>query len=365
LDGVLGSIPGKPTLIPPEFARVAEQVSGNRYVGIGVQLQLNREEHFPQVVSPVRGGPLHRAGVKPGDLIVEVDGKSTRDVGLTKVVQWIRGDEGVPVTLLIRRPGADATRKVSLTRSVVPFQTVVGYRRAGEGWSYRIDPAVPVGYVWLESLTSSTLHELRQVESRLRAEGVRALVLDLRFGHSQDGIHAAALVADGLLDGGLLWSVRDARGRLQPYRADRECLFRGWPLAALVERHTNDASFAALAAALQDNGRAVLVGESIPADGYVTRLIPLADGQGSLSLRTGRVVRAVESRGWPLRPDHRVDLSKEQRARLTDWLRYKGFTELPAGVADRPPEDPQLARAVELLRAALRDGEVGSALGSR
>ena len=155
---------------------------------------------------------MREAGAKAGDLIVEVDGKDTLGVKLRTVVDWLRGEEGAPVRVVIRKPGEKANRTLHLTRSVVPFQMVEGYRRAGEGWTYRIDPATPVAYVRIASITSGTLHELRQLEPQLRGEGVRAIVLDLRFtgGHS-DNVQAAALVANGFLDGGLLWRVIDSR----------------------------------------------------------------------------------------------------------------------------------------------------------
>jgi C-terminal peptidase prc len=358
LQGVLEAIPGKPDLMPADIVRVTEQSQGNRYVGIGLQLTMNKKEKYPEIVSPTRRGPLREAGAKAGDLIVEVDGKDTHGVGLRTVVDWIRGEEGTPVTIAIRKPGEKANRPLHLRRSVVPFQMVEGYRRAGEGWTYRIDPATPMAYVHIASITSGTLHELRQLEPQLRAEGVRAIVLDLRFsgGHS-DNVQAAALVANGFLDSGLLWRVTDFRHQVKEYRAGPECLFRQWPLAVLINEGTQDEGYAAFAAALQDNSRAIVVGEPTGADGYVTSVIGLPDQMGAIGIHTGRLERAAKGRGWPVQPDHRVPSSKQQRKVLANWIHYKGFPELPAGVEDKPPEDPQLKRAVELLREQMQVAE--------
>jgi hypothetical protein len=115
-----------------------------------------------------------------------------------------------------------------------------------------------------------------------------------------------------------------------------------------------------VAAALQDNGRAILVGEPTAADGYAATLVELPDQLGAIAVRTARLERAVKDRGWPVQPDHRVASSKAQREALANWLRYKGFPELPAGVDEKPPEDPQLARAVELLRKQMQVAEQGS-----
>jgi C-terminal peptidase prc len=359
LDGVLGGIPGKPDLMPPDLVRVSEQSQANRYVGIGVQLSINAKEKYPQIVTPTKRGPLREAGAKAGDLIVEVDGKDTHGVLLRKVVDWLRGEEGAPVTVVIRKPGEKARRTLHLTRSVVPFEMVVGYRRAGEGWTYRIDPATPVAYVRIESITSGTLHELRQIEPQLRAEGVQAMVLDMRFTGGHSNLNAAALVANGFLDGGVLWRVIDLHHQVKEYRADRECLFRQWPLAVLINEDTQRAH-SAVAAALQDNGRAILVGEPSGADGFAATLVGLPDQLGAIAVRTARLERAVKDRGWPVQPDHRVASSKAQRKAVANWLRYKGFPELPAGVVEKPPEDPQLSRAVELLRKQMQVAEQGS-----
>ena len=368
---LLRSVPGEPNLLPPASIRLEEQISGNRYVGTGIQIGIFGKERRPQIVNAFRGGPARRAGSRPGDLILQVDGKDTRDVKLSKVVDWLRGEEGTKVTMTVRQPGETQSRTLNMTRGVIPFDTVFGYRRISEeSWQYRVSPSEAIAYVWVEAINSSTLHQLRQAERLLRTEGARALVLDLRFSQLGGTVHQAALVADGLLDGGLMWRLQDAQGREKEFRADRECLFRGWPLGVLVNEGTSGTAPLAVAAALQDNGRAVLVGEPpIPREnpperarvrpagreGYVTSIVPLPDGQGGLSLRTGRLLRAnPKMPEWAVSPDHRVTMNRSQRKALHQWLGQKELSELPAGAEDKPPDDPQLARAVQLLRAALQ-----------
>jgi C-terminal peptidase prc len=354
LQGLLRRVPGEPNFLAEDYVRQMDQVSANRYVGIGIQIALDEKEQRPKLVTPFRRGPAHRAGARPGDLIHQVDGRDTQGAGLMKVVEWLRGEEGTAVTVVVGQPGAAQTRTLRMTRGVVPIDSVHGYRRQGEdGWRYRVDPAGPVAYVRVNALTSSTLHELRQAERQLRAEGARAVVLDLRF-CTGGALHPAELVAGGLLDGGLMWRVQDARGGVREYRAEREGLFRGWPMAVLVNEFTSGAAPQAVAAALQDNGRAVLVGERARGDGHVTSIVHVPGGQGAIPLYTGRLERAAgAARGWPLRPDHPVAVTEAQRAAIEKWLREKALSEVPPGDASRPPEDPQLARAVELLRAAI------------
>jgi RNA polymerase sigma-70 factor (ECF subfamily) len=354
LEGMLKKIPGEPQLLTAVHTQVSNQLSGNRYVGIGIQLGMNKEEKVPQILNPFRSGAARKAGAMAGDLLVEVEGKSTYNIELTKIVEWLRGEEGTGVTIGVRKPGSTEKRSLQLIRAVISIDTCLGYRRGSEeSWTYRVDPAVPVGYVRVDSIRASTLHELRKLESQLQAEGCRALVLDFRSSNGAGVFYHAALVADGLLDGGLMWSVRDAHGEVKEFRADRECLFRNWPLAVLVDKELADRAHGGVIAALQDNGRAIVVGELPKCDGYVNAVLPLPERGESLVLRTARMERAAKGKSWPIQPDYLVPLNDAQRTAVLAWLRQKEQAELPAGTDNRPPDDPQLNQAIQLVRAAL------------
>ena len=359
LGGLLQPVPGSPALLSAEDRERMDQLSHNRYVGTGIQLRMSAKEGLAQVVVAFPGGPARRAGVRPDDLILEVDHVSVRGASMSQVVDRLRGPEGRPVSMLLRQPGATETRLVQMTRALVPFETVIGFRHnPDETWQWRPDPAVPVAYVRITSVTPSCLHELRKIEARLRAEDDRALVLDLRFSGGDD-VHSAALVADGLLDAGVLWRVRDARHHVKEYRADPDCLFRGWPLVVVVNPRlrvtpqTNALAPQLIAAALQDNGRAAVVGEPTAGDGYVATFVPLPDDQGAVWLRTGMVERAGRraAPGWGVQPDHTVKLTTKQDRNLRVWLAEQARSRPSAAKA---PEDPQLDKALELLRAALK-----------
>jgi C-terminal processing protease CtpA/Prc len=283
---------------------------------------------------------------------------------LSKVVEHVQGEEGTKVSLTVRQPGENKTRLLPMVRSVIPFSSVHGYRRTGEeSWSFCCDSPLQICYLSIDDIKSSTLLELRKIEPLVRAEGAQALVLDLRFTRANDLRHAA-LIADGLLDGGILWRVRDSRGKIKEYKADRDCLFRDVPIVVLVGEYTGSMA-AIVAAALQDRGRAIIVGEMPKAELTVTSLVYLPEESGAVLLRTGRIERSerpaaseqqrLAAAKGILWPDHLVAIERKEVGAVTDWMHQQ---ESPEPKADaKPPSDPQLNKAIALLREALEKSD--------
>jgi C-terminal peptidase prc len=366
LAGLLRSVPGTARLVPPpdpKEARVAEQISANRYVGIGIQLAMTKEKQ-PQIQVAMPGGAARQGGIRAGDIIEEVEGKVTQNRPLKEIVDWLRGDEGTTVHVKVRQPDSKESRTYALKRAKVPFQHVFGYRRASQdGWSYHVEPDLPIAYLKVESPVSSTLHELRQAERKLRAEGFQAVVIDLR-GNSGGLLNHTALVADGLLDGGVMWRIQGA-GTSPPteYRADRECLFRDWPMVVLVDGRMG-MSDALIAAALQDNKRAILVGEPTKVMGYVLTSVQLPDEPSSLVVPTARFERSVKAHGWPVKPDVLVPMDAAHVKALAEWRRKMASADGPTAETKQAPADTQLAKAIEILRGQLSAGHAPARLGS-
>jgi carboxyl-terminal processing protease len=373
MAGLFEATPGGARLLEPHEVRAHEQLRDNRYEGTGIQVHMHKDEGLVQIRSTFPRSPARRAGMKAGDFIVAVDGEKMQGKDLATVVRHLRGVEGEPVAIVVRQPG-EAERELKMIRGVIPFEHLVGRRRTGEeSWDYRAAAEAPVAYVRVTALTASALHELRQLERRLQAEGFRALVLDLRLMGGGDLSHAA-LVADAFLDGGVLWRVQERRGASKELTADRDCLFRGWPLAVLIGEGTSGVAPQLLAAALKDNGRAILVGRSTrglvgsalgvmkPPDslgaallvgsrGYVEGIARLPDG-GAVLLATAKAERAKPTDEPRVTPHHEVALPDPQRQALFGWYYEQERSE--AAVKAEAPPDAQLARAVEILKAAMK-----------
>jgi carboxyl-terminal processing protease len=301
LHGLLTSVAGEPQLVPEKERKVQEQIEGNRYVGIHVALGMDDQEKRPKFSAVIEGGPADRAGVKRDDLIEQIDGADTKGMSLQGAVDRLRGDEGTNVTIKVRQAGAQAPRTYTIVRGQHPRPSIEGWQKQANGdWDYRMPGSEAIAYLRFSELVGSTPHDLRKLAAQLERNRTRAIILDLRSVWSTSA-HTALLVADSLLDHGTIGRVRTSHGDTT-FQADADALFRGWPMAVLVNRNTSGAP-EWLAAALQDNKRAVVIGEPTssasinPGNAVVKTRLPLKGGAWSLSLATGTLERAS---GQPL-----------------------------------------------------------------
>ena len=398
LQGLVAAVPGGAELITDKERKVADQLAGNRYVGIHIALGMDNAEKRPSMFQVFEGGPADRAGVKNGDLLEEVDRVDTKGMSLREVIDRLRGDEGTRVAIKVRTPKETKSRTMTLTRGQLPHPTIVGIgKQAQGGWKLRLDRPDPIGYLKVTEIAASTPHELRKLAGQLEGNGARALVLDLRGlggGRTTTVVHAAVLLADALLEGGPIGRIRTPRGET-PYQADADALFRGWPIVVLVDQNTSGTA-EWIAAALQDNHRAVVVGAPTrgghrpsppgvkpvvgeafdlpqPFEATVRSTLPVGDGRWAVSLLTGHLERgdgrslgdpdAFEPEASPgdekprggVQPDHTVHMT---RAAL---VRPRGPAEKTYGVVqpNQPPQpaptDPALDAAATILHQKLEE----------
>jgi hypothetical protein len=263
-----------------------------------------------------------------------------------------------------------------MIRGEIPIATVHGYRRkSADEWEFRPDPSQPIAYLRITTIGPSTVSEVRKMATHLSDHDVHGVVLDLRRSTGSDG-DFAALFADEFLAAGAIGRVRYAAGMKQ-YDAQPDQLFARLPIALLIDEDTNSgAEF--FAAALQDNGRAVAVGQQTAGVAYVYSPVTLPDELGGVMLPAGEFLRAHGRRiqgpnpqghrlpfsaapqrrdrrsprvegDWGVKPDHPVPIDDRVRTDIYNWITLQ---ERPDGASDPPPDDPQLRHAVKVLQAA-------------
>lgn len=302
LDGLSASVPGHLHIMAAKESKVAAQLAGNRYVGIQISVAMDEESKLPKVAGLLDGGPAQRAGMKEGDVIESVDGGALGEMSLAEYIDKLRGEEGTPVTVAVRRAGAKEPLSFRMTRQAMRHATISGpagregFRSAGmqpvseaarpEG--FRLAGAEPIGYLKIDAILASTAREVREAAAKMEAEGLKALVIDLRQssrGPGSEGVHSAVLLADEFLDSGTIGRVRLA-SREVTYRAEPGELFPGWPIAVLVDQTTSDQA-EWVAAALKANKRATIVGTFTAGLGVSRSTVPLGENGRTVGLVTG------------------------------------------------------------------------------
>lgn len=259
-------------LPPPDFTEFREDTEGH-FVGIGVEV--DARDGAITVIKPIEGSPAERAGIRPGDRIYGVDGWSTQGKPLDLVVERIRGERGTTVRLLIQRPAVPKPFEVEVIRGDVRVKSVIAKRLDKD-----------IGYVAIKQFQRGTHTEFVEALGNLRLESdapLAGLILDMRM-NPGGLVNESALVADELLDGGVIFSTR-ARGRvLDQVEATRGGAASTLPLTVLVNEFTASAA-ELVAGAVQDHKRGVVVGARTFGKGSVQSIVELPDG-AALKLTT-------------------------------------------------------------------------------
>jgi carboxyl-terminal processing protease len=291
IQGMLSTLDPHSVFFPyNEFKKMKEEQSSSFY-GIGVNILRHRDGVYVQ--SAVEGTPAARAGLRYGDRIVAVDGQDAREWNGDQVSRKVRGERGAPVALKIERVGFAEPLTITIVRDSVPFPSV---RNA-----YMLKPGT--GYIQLFSgFQHTTSEEVEEALNDLKKQGMRQLILDLR--NNPGGLLTEAVkTASQFLPRGV--KIVSVRGREADGQEEHESVgseSEDWPLVVLINNNSASAS-EIVAGALQDYGRALVVGENSFGKGLVQKVYPLPYGTG-LTLTTahyytpfGRLIQRDYSNG--------------------------------------------------------------------
>ncbi len=319
-------------MTPEERAERNESLAGT-YVGIGVRIDTT-EDGLPRVEAVFPDSPAERAGLQDGDVIVEVDGRSTLDKTVDEVATWVRGEDGTTVKVTVRADGTGPERVYDIVRADVPLQPV----------SWTLVPGTTTALVRLDQFSNGAADDIVEALKDARAEGAERIVLDLR-GNPGGYVNEAVGVASQFLDSGLVYIERDADGNETKHDVSPDGVAIDLPLVVLVDGNTASSS-EIVSGALQDAGRAKVVGETTYGTGTVLGEFVLSDGS---ALRVGTVEWLTPDgrRIWHegIAPD--VPVTQPEDA---DGLTPDDVADMTAAEVGEMT-DAQLSRALQLVAA--------------
>ena len=252
-------------LTPEQSKRAAEELQGS-FEGIGAYFEV--QGGYPIIVAPIEGSPAEAAGIRSGDVILRIDGEPTEGLSSDDVASRIRGPKGTKVTLHVRHVGEEATEELTITRAAVTVPAV----------TWRMLPG-KVAHVRLSQFAENADKELRKALDEARAQGARALIMDVR--DNPGGLLTQAVAVTGMFvpKGEVVLVRKERDGTQEEYRSEASQPLTDLPMVVLVN-NGSASSAEILAGALQDHDRATVIG--VPTAGTGTVLYPFELDDGSL-----------------------------------------------------------------------------------
>lgn len=364
IRGMLSTLDPHSAYMTPDMYKEIQVETKGEFGGVGIQIGI--KDNRLAVIAPIEGTPAQKAGIKAGDFITKVNDEATKDLTLMDAVQKMRGPKGSKVTLTIQRDGTPDLLVFTLVRDTIKIESVRSKVLEGN-----------IAYVRLTQFQESTGKDLSRVLKQFREQKLQSTILDLR--NNPGGLLTSAVEVSEqfVAPGKLIVYIKGRDGRKDEYLSRMKEPQEESPMIILVNEGSASAS-EIVAGALQDWGRAVIIGTTTFGKGSVQTILPLADGSG-LRLTTAKYYtpkgRSIQSTG--ITPDIVVKLQPTTVAKLGD----KEAKEAKEGESKQPKpkelpavpkagdeaskgapsptvtggdapveEDPQLQKAVELLK---------------
>lgn len=254
----------------PEFNKHTQ----GRFSGVGIQIRKNDGEPI-LVVSPLKGSPAYRAGVRPGDLITRINGKNAAKYTITRAVREITGPVGTTVNLTVKRPGQEQEFELTLERQEINVESIKGFDRDDhDAWKYMLDENQKIACVRLTNFTENSADELKKVLTDLTKQGLRGLIFDLR--DNPGGPLKAAVDVSGMFlpPNKPIVSTRDRNSSPWEVSSPGDVSYTDFPMIVLTSRYSASAS-EIVTGALQVHKRALVLGERTYGKGSVQQVLPL------------------------------------------------------------------------------------------
>ena len=245
-----------------------EEMGKDHFKGIGAEIQVKNGQIV--VVAPLDDSPAQKAGLHAGDIIMKVDNQTVAELSLDKVVAKIKGKEGTTVTLTVMDPVTGNTRDLSIVRANIAIHNVTWLKL----------PGTSIAHLRISAFTQGVTEDLKKSIAEIKRAGAEGIVLDLR--NNPGGLLDEAINTAGqFLDNGIIVQEKDSGGKVVPVKASAGGTATVIPMVVLINKGTASGA-EILAGALQDNGRAKVVGETTFGTGTVLREFFLSDGSALL-----------------------------------------------------------------------------------
>lgn len=358
INGMMKSLDPHSSFMTAEMYKELEVETRGSFGGIGIEITILKD--VLTVVSPIEDTPAYKAGIKAGDQIIRIEGQSTKDILITEAVKKLRGPKDTPVTITIFREGMDKPKDVVITRSVIQIKSV----------RFRIYDE-HIGYLRIAAFQERTGEDVKKAVRDLEAKArpLRGIVIDLR--NNPGGLlNQSVEVSDVFLKKGVIVSTRGrSKGMESKAIARNDNDEPTCPIVVLVNEGSASAA-EIVAGALQDNGRAVILGTQTFGKGSVQTVIPLENG-AAVKLTTARYYtpngRSIQAEG--ITPDIVVKLARpaEEKETADDLLirerDLQGHIKSPAENSDSKTaettkremsdlvRDNQLKNAIDILKS--------------
>jgi len=259
---------GHSTFLSPGMIKEEEEYTKGQYKGIGAEVKM-KEKHVV-IVAPLDNSPAQRAGLKPGQIIIAVNGKDVEGLGLIQVVKRILGPAGTKVTLRVFSPKTGLTREITLERASITVNNVTWHQI----------PGTAIAHLRIAGFSEGVTVDLKKALEKIKDKHLEGLILDLR--NNPGGLlNEAVATASQFLSGGLVLQEKNVQGHITPISVEKGGVAPNIPIVGLVNGGTASAA-EIVAGALQDRQRAVLVGTTTFGTGTVLEQIPLSDGSALL-----------------------------------------------------------------------------------
>ncbi len=345
LDGMLSQLDPHSSFLRADEYRETEEELTNAFGGVGIQVE--QRDGQIVIITPIAGTPAERAGLRRGDRLVKINGKTIENPTVEKTLHLVRGEPNTEVTLTIFRPSQNQTIDFKLKREHIQLDSVRNATVLPGG----------IGYLQITVFSERTGEEFRTVLTGLEKQGLRALVLDLR--NNPGGLLDAAIdVCNEFFEKGELIVYTQGRRpeSRENFKSDGAHTRRTYPVAILVNGGTASAA-EIVSGAMKDTKRAVIVGEKTFGKGSVQSVLELQNGEG-LRLTTARYYTpsgiTIHEKG--IMPHVEIEISPDDEAKLRLQQTRTDLT-APVEFNDRfgfqRIEDVQLAAATEVLTGVL------------